>query len=200
MEHTIALYEHTTSSIEALFPSPLPVPELITVTATALSEYTTSSSFPYRINYVNLGDVVLWQALIVCFLHPCIWNIIGRFEYSTRLLSFIFMNPRIGTYALAAWITLAGLYRDILFVTAMERQVTLDSLGALEYRVLAFVLTAFGMLLVFSSTYHLGIAGTFLGDYFGILLENRITKFPFNILDDPMYDGTVMVFLGKAIM
>lgn len=48
--------------------------------------------------------------------------------------------------------------------------------------------------------YALGITGTFLGDYFGILMEERVTSFPFNITDAPMYYGSTLSFLGTAIL
>lgn len=38
-----------------------------------------------------------------------------------------------------------------------------------------------------------------LGDYFGILMEDRVTSFPFNVNENPMYNGTVMIFLGTAM-
>lgn len=38
-----------------------------------------------------------------------------------------------------------------------------------------------------------------LGDYFGILMDERVTSFPFSVNDDPMYNGTVLIFLGTAI-
>lgn len=41
--------------------------------------------------------------------------------------------------------------------------------------------------------------GTYLGDYFGILLSHRITSFPFNLMTDPMYDGSTLCFLGTAL-
>jgi len=45
----------------------------------------------------------------------------------------------------------------------------------------------------------LGITGTYLGDYFGILMKERITGFPFNVTDDPMYNGGTLLFLGYAL-
>ena len=33
--------------------------------------------------------------------------------------------------------------------------------------------------------------GTFLGDHFDILMDHRLEGFPFNILRDPMYVGTI---------
>jgi methylene-fatty-acyl-phospholipid synthase len=45
----------------------------------------------------------------------------------------------------------------------------------------------------------LGIIGTFLGDYFGILMKEKVTGFPFNITNDPMYNGSSLLFLADAI-
>lgn len=50
-----------------------------------------------------------------------------------------------------------------------------------------------------SSMYKLGVTGTYLGDYFGILMKSRVTSFPFNVMDNPMYNGSTMVFLGTAL-
>lgn len=55
-------------------------------------------------------------------------------------------------------------------------------------------------MLVVSSTWALGITGTFLGDYFGILMDDIVTGFPFNITDAPMYHGSTMSFLGSALV
>lgn len=48
--------------------------------------------------------------------------------------------------------------------------------------------------------YVLGITGTYLGDYFGILMDRRVTSFPFNVTDAPMYYGSTLSFLGTAIL
>ncbi len=42
-------------------------------------------------------------------------------------------------------------------------------------------------------------AGTFLGDYFGILMSKKVEGFPFNVLDNPMYVGSTMIFLSGAL-
>ena len=60
-------------------------------------------------------------------------------------------------------------------------------------------LVALGNVLVLSSTWALGITGTFLGDYFGILMDGMVTGFPFNVTDAPMYHGSTMSFLGAAL-
>lgn len=48
--------------------------------------------------------------------------------------------------------------------------------------------------------YALGVTGTYLGDYFGILMDEMVTGFPFNVSDAPMYYGSTMSFLGTAIL
>jgi phosphatidylethanolamine/phosphatidyl-N-methylethanolamine N-methyltransferase len=57
-----------------------------------------------------------------------------------------------------------------------------------------------GNVLVLSSTWALGITGTFLGDYFGILMDDMVTGFPFNVVKSPMYYGSTMSFLGTALL
>lgn len=64
----------------------------------------------------------------------------------------------------------------------------------------AYALLAVGNIFVVSSTWQLGITGTFLGDYFGILMDDIVTGFPFNITSAPMYYGSTMSFLGTALL
>ena len=60
-------------------------------------------------------------------------------------------------------------------------------------------LFAAGQTFVLTSTWSLGITGTFLGDYFGILMDSRVEGFPFNVLRDPMYVGSTMCFAATAL-
>jgi phosphatidylethanolamine N-methyltransferase len=64
----------------------------------------------------------------------------------------------------------------------------------------AYLLLAFGNVLVLSSMWALGITGTYLGDYFGILMDEMVTGFPFNVTDAPMYWGSSCSFLGTALL
>lgn len=65
---------------------------------------------------------------------------------------------------------------------------------------LSYALIAGGNVLVLSSMWALGVTGTYLGDYFGILMSDRVTTFPFNVTDAPMYYGSTMSFLGTALL
>ena len=61
------------------------------------------------------------------------------------------------------------------------------------------ILFLFGNVLVVSSMWALGVTGTYLGDYFGILMKSRVTGFPFNFTNHPMYYGSTMVFFSTAL-
>jgi phosphatidylethanolamine/phosphatidyl-N-methylethanolamine N-methyltransferase len=64
---------------------------------------------------------------------------------------------------------------------------------------LAVALFASGNILVLTSMYALGITGTYLGDYFGILMDEMVTGFPFNVTSAPMYWGSTLSFLATAL-
>ena len=64
----------------------------------------------------------------------------------------------------------------------------------------AYALLAAGNTLVLSSMWALGLTGTYLGDYFGILMDAPVTSFPFNVTSAPMYYGSTMSFLGTALL
>jgi len=40
----------------------------------------------------------------------------------------------------------------------------------------------------------------FAGDYFDILLPAKVTGFPFNVMDNPMYWGSTLNFLGMSLV
>jgi methylene-fatty-acyl-phospholipid synthase len=56
-----------------------------------------------------------------------------------------------------------------------------------------------GNALVLTSMYALGVTGTYLGDYFGILMDKMVTGFPFNVSSCPMYLGSTLSFTATAL-
>ncbi|CAH4032810.1 unnamed protein product [Pieris brassicae] len=81
----------------------------------------------------------------------------------------------------------------------MNNQATSEFLQNYLTKAIAMVLIIVGQVLVVTSTYQLGIVGTYCGDYFGILMKERVTEFPFNICNNPMYRGSTLTFLGYAL-
>lgn len=93
-----------------------------------------------------------------------------------------------------------GLLRDWLYKTALSEQPSHPLLETLYSQAAGYTLFIIGNILVVSSTWRLGITGTFLGDYFGILMDEMVTGFPFNVTSAPMYWGSTMNFLGTALV
>lgn len=108
-------------------------------------------------------------------------------------------SPRHGCYVLALVIFSIGIARDCLFERALRDQPALDVLQTAGVRGAAAALFVAGNVLVASSMWALGLTGTYLGDYFGILMDQRVTGFPFSVTDAPMYHGSTLSFLGSAL-
>ncbi|KAI9504373.1 Phosphatidyl-N-methylethanolamine N-methyltransferase [Coemansia spiralis] len=148
---------------------------------------------------IDLSQTSLWVSLASITFNPLFWNIAARQEYHTHWITRLIGDKRKGCYTLAATIFSLGLIRDTLFKRAMMDQPSWALLAHPTVQLISFVLFALGMLLVVSSTYILGITGTFLGDYFGILMDSRVTGFPFNVVENPMYVGSTLSFLGSSL-
>ncbi|KAF9351220.1 Phosphatidyl-N-methylethanolamine N-methyltransferase [Mortierella sp. AD094] len=149
---------------------------------------------------IDWADYRFWISFASIVFNPTFWNIVARKEYRSKFITRIFGgNGLYGCYALAATIFTLGIIRDALFKFAVDHQPQEECLNNPIVQGLAWVLFITGNVFVLSSMWVLGVTGTYLGDYFGILMEKRVTSFPFNVNDNPMYNGTVMIFLGTAL-
>ncbi|CAN3356358.1 phosphatidyl-N-methylethanolamine N-methyltransferase [Diutina catenulata] len=141
------------------------------------------------------------QFAVACItFNPVYWNIVARMEYNTHILTKIFQRAKYGCYFLAFTIFTLGIYRDHVYNEALANQPTYyPYLENPVVTALALATFGWGSILVVSSMWALGVTGTYLGDYFGILMEERVTGFPFNVNDNPMYNGSTLCFLGTAL-
>ncbi|PFH58350.1 hypothetical protein XA68_13847 [Ophiocordyceps unilateralis] len=150
---------------------------------------------------VDFDKQSLLVSLCSITFNPLFWNIVARQEYHNKLLTKLFGgHSRRACYALAVTIFSLGLVRDWLYKTAIKEQPSHPLLLTPVSQIAAYALLAAGNILVLSSTWALGITGTFLGDYFGILMDHVVTGFPFNVCGAPMYWGSTMSFLGTALL
>ncbi|KAI0377050.1 phospholipid methyltransferase [Hypomontagnella monticulosa] len=150
---------------------------------------------------VDLSQKSLFVSACAIAFNPLFWNIVARQEYHHKILTKLFGGrSQTACYGLALTIFSIGLVRDFLYERALRHQPSYPLLELDEVKYLAYALLAVGNTLVLSSTWRLGITGTFLGDYFGILLDDIVTGFPFNITDAPMYNGSTCSFLGTALL
>lgn len=133
--------------------------------------------------------------------NPIFWNTAARQEYHYKYLTKLAGgNSRLACYGLGATIFSLGILRDYLFERALHAQPTWSILLTSHFQNAAYCLIAAGNTLVLSSMWALGFTGTYLGDYFGILMDSIVTGFPFSITKSPMYYGSTMSFLGTAIL
>ncbi|KAJ6490232.1 phospholipid methyltransferase [Mycena vitilis] len=149
---------------------------------------------------VNLDQTSLLVSLLSIAFNPIAWNIVAQNEYRNKTITRIFGgNARYGCYFLALMIFSFGMVRDSLYHRALLDQPQEALLPAPLDTVVPAVLFVLGQVFVVTSTWALGVTGTFLGDYFGILMDHRVEGFPFNVLRDPMYVGSTMSFAATAL-
>ncbi|XP_036924797.1 phosphatidylethanolamine N-methyltransferase isoform X1 [Sturnira hondurensis] len=184
----------------------------------------------WLLGYVDPSDPCFVAAVFTIIFNPLFWNVmplplplprlgpslaqpwstplcsstllltVARWEQKTRKLSQAMGSPYLACYALGGVILLLNVLRSHCFTQAMLSQPRMDSLDSPVARLTGLLLLGLGSVLVLSSFFALGFTGTFLGDYFGILKESRVTTFPFSILDNPMYWGSTANYLGWAIV
>ena len=132
-------------------------------------------------------------------INPLFWNAVSRLEYKTHAVSRVFGGPKRGVAALAASILSLNYVRTTAFHNTVDAH---GSWAPLEYDVFVLLGTLaaiVGAVFVIASSWRLGFYCSFMGDYFGILLNTRVTGFPFNVTDDPMYWGSALIYLGLSL-
>lgn len=147
---------------------------------------------------VRINESFLWALFAITF-NPLWWNIVARLEYKTHFITKIVRSPYVGCYLLMVAIFALNIWRDLQFANAMQQQPHLVELGGLANSIIYHALFVGGLTLVLTSFWKLGITGTYLGDYFGILMKERVTSFPFNLMEHPMYNGATMLFFSFAL-
>merc|ERR1712000_464655 len=123
-----------------------------------------------KVGFIDYSQTSLYVAAAAIAFNPIFWNIVARQEYRTHFLTKIFGSPYYGCYALALTIFGLGIFRDSLYKTALEEQPLYPPL-----------------------------LQPYLGDYFGILMDDKVEGFPFNVTGAPMYWGSTLSFLGTAL-
>ncbi|KAK6977032.1 phospholipid methyltransferase-domain-containing protein [Favolaschia claudopus] len=149
---------------------------------------------------LDFSQTSLTVCLLSILFNPVAWNIVAQNEYRNKTITRIFGgNAYYGCYFLALLIFSFGMLRDSLYHRALLDQPRHAILPAPYDTLVPATLFLMGQTFVVTSTWALGITGTFLGDYFGILMDHRVEGFPFNVLRDPMYVGSTMSFAATAL-
>ncbi|KAL2354132.1 phospholipid methyltransferase-like protein [Cryomyces antarcticus] len=149
---------------------------------------------------VDFSQPSLWVSAASIAFNPAFWNTAARQEYHNKVITKLFRGNRLyGCYALAITIFTIGIIRDSIYERALRSQPTHPLLAGPTSTYIAYGLIAAGNVLVLSSMWALGVTGTYLGDYFGILMDHKVESFPFSVTDAPMYYGSTLSFLGYAL-
>jgi len=148
------------------------------------------------IDWSKRSLVVALMWIILC---PLLWNLVARLELYFRLLTRCFGSKSDACCSFAIVVFILGLIRDYNVDLAMRDQPRAHFLDFFPFQIIAGFLISVGQVLNLSGFYKLGIAGTYMGDYFGLRLEERVTTFPFNLMDHPMYNGSTLIFAGLAL-
>ena len=138
-------------------------------------------------------------ACVVVMINPLFWNIVSRYEYKTHRLSRTLGGPKRGCAALAACTLSLNYLRTTTFHTTVDKFGYWELLNNRMVEALGYLIVAAGAVLVITSAWKLGFFVTFMGDYFGLLLSDRVTDFPFNVVNDPMYFGSGLIYLGLSL-
>ncbi|KAL0984178.1 hypothetical protein UPYG_G00138150 [Umbra pygmaea] len=152
------------------------------------------------LRYIDVCDPRFCVAVIAIIFNPFFWNVVGRWEHRTRGLTRLFGGSYLACYCLAALILLLNVYRSHSMTVAMKAQARWEVMASPEVFYLGAAVMTLGSILVVTSFLALGFTGTFLGDYFGILMEEKVTGFPFSLTENPMYWGSTANYLGLALM
>ncbi|PWN45920.1 putative OPI3-methylene-fatty-acyl-phospholipid synthase [Ceraceosorus guamensis] len=149
---------------------------------------------------IDFSQVDFWiAAASICF-NPLYWNLVAQNEYRNKTITKLLRGNRyLGCYLLGASIFLLGILRDHLYNHAIASQPANALLLHPAAKVGGAAIFAVGQVFVITSMWALGVTGTYLGDYFGILMPSIVTGFPFNVVADPMYVGSSMCFFGVAL-
>ncbi|KAF2638155.1 phosphatidylethanolamine N-methyltransferase [Massarina eburnea CBS 473.64] len=150
--------------------------------------------------FVDFNQPSFWVSAASIVFNPTFWNVAATQEYHNKVITKLFGgNPRLGCYGLAVTIFSLGIFRDYLYNEALSLQPTHPALTTPLIKYSAIPLFLSGNVLVLTSMWALGVTGTYLGDYFGILMDAPVTSFPFNVSAAPMYHGSTLSFLATAI-
>jgi phosphatidylethanolamine/phosphatidyl-N-methylethanolamine N-methyltransferase len=150
-----------------------------------LQSYISAVTGGEQVAFWDPTDPALYIAAAAIAFNPIYWNIMAQAEYHTHFLTKAFRSPRYGCYFLAFTIFSLGILRDHLFKVALDGQPVYP---ILKQPLLGAACFGVGQVLVLTSMWVLGI-----------LMENKVEGFPFNVTGSPMYWGSALCFLGTSL-
>jgi methylene-fatty-acyl-phospholipid synthase len=162
---------------------------------------TLNSSINFVQEYINFSEEKFIETLLWSLLCWASWVIFPHLQFRYKIISR-FTNGDMGTACdfLAYYLIYIGTLRNHAFNEAVNNNIKI-SYGIFEVpiQIACYSAMAFGLVLLTMSFYRLGMRNMYFGDHFGFLFKERITSFPYNIVDDAQYVGTTFFFMGFSL-
>lgn len=158
------------------------------------------SIFIDKTSILDINTLLASFMIIMC---PITWNIVARYEFHTKFFTKLCKNNKVLAADVFAHILIEmGIFRNYMFNRAVSNNPTIQFSDNVELiiSVFSYLLMFISFIIVAGSYWQLGIHGIYYADYFGILMDEKVTAFPYNILDNPLYVGAQMLFLSKALL
>jgi phosphatidylethanolamine N-methyltransferase len=155
------------------------------------------------IKYVDFNSWLLILSFVMIIICPTTWNLVARWEFHTKFFSKLTGDNRMAADIFALILIEMGIFRNFIYIRVIMHQPHFEienEILELITMIIGYSLIGTGFMLNFFSFYRLGIHGIYYADYFGILFNEMVTAFPYNILSNPLYVGSTMLFFGKAFV
>lgn len=155
--------------------------------------------FLAKLDFTNINVIIAAIMVIIC---PVTWNLVARIEFYTRYFTKRCKGNNILAADIFAHVLIEmGLFRNYMLKRAIDYtyEMQLNDNVSLVLDVVSYIMFSFGFLLVAGAYYQLGIHGIYYADYFGILMKERCTKFPYNKFDNPLYHGSQLMFASYVL-
>ncbi|KAF6026364.1 PEMT [Bugula neritina] len=124
---------------------------------------------------------------------------ICKIEYHTQVFSKAFGSPKLACFTLSLLQILSSNCRNYYIKETMVNQKHFETPYNDLLVIVEYCIVAVGGLLVVTAFFRLGWFGTWHGDHFGLLLDEKVTAFPYNVVEHPMHVGGTLNFLGLAL-
>jgi len=149
----------------------------------------------------NLNWEMMW-AVSMIILCPITWNLVARYEFYTKRLSNFVGDNVLAADKFAHLLIEMGIFRNYIFTRVIRNHNKFDPFPDYSWHVevIGYLILVFGLHLTFLAYYRLGLHGIYYADYFGVLCKEMVTAYPYNYLDNPLYVGSTMLFLGSSII
>ncbi|KAF8750091.1 Phosphatidyl-N-methylethanolamine N-methyltransferase [Rhizoctonia solani] len=138
-------------------------------------------------SFVDFNKRSFWVSVGTILWNPLFWNCVAQNEYHNKTITKTLRGNRyLGCYLLAITIFSLGMFRDAMYHNALKEQPASDLINPAIAKPLA-------------ASLFVPTKGTFLGDYFGILMSERVTGFPLQCCGEPDVRWSTMCFAATAL-